>query len=652
MAPRDFSRHSSFCVHHAAFIPHPSSLIRHPSRRRGFVLILVVIVIALLTLVCFTFSEMMLGERKAAVVGGRQAQALAAADSGVQLARIFLLKTQDVQNQAGGWYDNSTQFCALTVVDNVNPSARIKVTIISPLEVNGIPGGGIRYGLENESAKFNINNVLSFEKSSSKSSSTKTGSSGSGSTSTSGGTGTGTSGGTSTGSSGGTGAGTSAGTTGGTTGTTGTGSTSGSSTTSSSSSTSTSSGGAGGEAVLMNLPGVTQDVADCILDWIDTNDQAREFGAETEYYSNLNPPYLPKNGPLSTIDELLLVKGVTPSLLYGSDINRNGRVDTDEPTNLNQPNVDNTDGSMSTGWSSCLTLYSKEKNVQSNGQAKIDLNSGDLQTLSTDLQNAQITDEQIQFILAYRVYGPATSTSSSQQTSGSGSKTSSQSRSSGGSGSSGSGATVSELITKAATAQLTSVVELIGAKVQITNQTSQGGQAGGSQSQSSTTMQSPFTDSTGDMSSYLPTLMDACTVDSSQEIVGRVNINLAPKAVLMTVPNFTSEIADQIIAQRTMDPKSLDAAHKFATWLLSDGIVTVEQWKKWNLDKYITCGGDVYRVQAIGFFDDGGVAARIEAILDASTQPPTVLFWRDMSHLGRGFTLEELGSTSTSTTTR
>ena len=89
-------------------------------------------------------------------------------------------------------------------------------------------------------------------------------------------------------------------------------------------------------------------------------------------------------------------------------------------------------------------------------------------------------------------------------------------------------------------------------------------------------------------------------------------------------------------------PKALDTSHSFATWLLSDGLVTLNQMKKF--EQYVTCGGDVYRVQAIGYFDDGGVAARIEVILDASTQPATVLFWRDISHLGRGFTLDELGS--------
>ena len=35
----------------------------------------------------------------------------------------------------------------------------------------------------------------------------------------------------------------------------------------------------------------------------------------------------PKNGPLETVEELLLVRGVTPQLLFGADINRNGQLD-------------------------------------------------------------------------------------------------------------------------------------------------------------------------------------------------------------------------------------------------------------------------------------------------------------------------------------
>jgi hypothetical protein len=395
--------------------------------------------------------------------------------------------------------------------------------------------------------------------------------------------------------------------------------------------------------MLMNLPGMTQDIADSILDWIDTDEQTREFGAETEYYCTLQPPYMPKNGPLSTIEELLLVRDVTPSLLFGSDVNRNGRIDPDEATsNASIPGVDNSDGSMNQGWSPYLTLYSKEKNVQPSGQPKINLNGSDLQQLSTDLQTAQLTDDQIQFILAYRLYGPYTDTKSTSQNSGSssasssGSKTSTAARGSSGSKSAGSNSGGDKLdLTKSGSTNLSSILDLIGAKVQIPAQPPQS---------QPTTLDSPFTDSSGDMATYLPLLMDACTVNTAPEIVGRININLAPKSVLMTIPGLTVDLVDQIISQRTMDTKNADAGRKYETWILSEGIVTLKQMKA--LEPYVTCGGDVYRIQAIGFFDDGGVAARIEVIVDASTQPATVLFWRDISHLGRGFTLEELGTAS------
>ncbi len=58
-------------------------------------------------------------------------------------------------------------------------------------------------------------------------------------------------------------------------------------------------------------------VSDSILDWIDTDDNAKLSGAEDEYYLGLNPPYYCKNGPLDDISELLLIQGITPELYYG-----------------------------------------------------------------------------------------------------------------------------------------------------------------------------------------------------------------------------------------------------------------------------------------------------------------------------------------------
>jgi type II secretory pathway component PulK len=601
------------------------------SPRQGVVLILVVVVIALLTLVCFTFSELMLSERKAVVISGRQSQALAAADSGVQMARVFLLNTKDVQDQAGGSYDNSTLFRGALVVNDPSPNARLRCTIVAPLLENGIPTG-IRFGLENESAKLNINNILQASKSTKKSSSSGGSTAGSSSTGSSKSGGSNSSGSSSSGGGASSASGASSGT--------------GSTSTSASGTTSTASA-SDPRTLLMNLPGMTQDIADSILDWLDTDDQPREYGAETEYYSTLQPPYQPKNGPLSTVEELLLVRGVTPALLFGNDVNRNGRIDPDEATsNISIPGVDNSDGSMNQGWSAYLTLYSKENNLQANGQPKINLNESDLEQLSTDLQAVQLTDDQLQFILAYRLYGPYTDPNASTKDVNSeraapATLKSPTPRASNNSKSPDSKSSGNQPdLTQKGVGQLSSILDLIGAKVSIPAAQGQGGGQPGKP----TILPSPFTNSSSDMIAYLPLLMDSCTVNTSPEIVGRININQASKSVLLSIPGMTPDVVDEIIARRTMDTKGADISHKYETWLLTEGIVTLKQMKA--LEPYVTCGGDVYRIQAIGYFDDGGVAARIEAIVDASTQPATVLFWRDISHLGRGFTLEELGSQS------
>jgi len=76
--------------------------------------------------------------------------------------------------------------------------------------------------------------------------------------------------------------------------------------------------------ILMALPNMTEEIADSILDWVDEDDEEREYGTESSFYSSLSPAYAPKNGPLDSLDELLLVKGVTPELLFSLDTNRNG----------------------------------------------------------------------------------------------------------------------------------------------------------------------------------------------------------------------------------------------------------------------------------------------------------------------------------------
>ncbi len=63
--------------------------------------------------------------------------------------------------------------------------------------------------------------------------------------------------------------------------------------------------------------GLLMDFADSILDWVDIDETRSPYGAESDYYQNLESPYKSKNREMDSIDELLLVKGITPEIFYG-----------------------------------------------------------------------------------------------------------------------------------------------------------------------------------------------------------------------------------------------------------------------------------------------------------------------------------------------
>ena len=56
---------------------------------------------------------------------------------------------------------------------------------------------------------------------------------------------------------------------------------------------------------------------DSILDWLDTDSSAREYGAEEEFYQSLELPRHCRNGEFVMMEELLLVNGVTPDMFHG-----------------------------------------------------------------------------------------------------------------------------------------------------------------------------------------------------------------------------------------------------------------------------------------------------------------------------------------------
>jgi DNA uptake protein ComE-like DNA-binding protein len=588
------------------------------------VLLVVLVVIALLALGAYSFSELMVSESHATGVFGREAQARAAADSGVEVVTAVLgLPSEE------GAYENivhDPQNFVQTIKDANGPRGRARFSLVAPNE-SDVTCTTIRFGLIDESSKLDINALVAAEQKQQSRSMTATSG---GTTAASGSTG-----GSSTSSSLGS-----------------TASTSGSSSSSTDGTSGTVSASDPASRLLM-IPGMTYELADAILDFIDGDDTPRANGCESEYYTSLNPAYSAKNSPLESLDELLLVRGVTPELLYGEDFNRNGLLDPNENDGDASWPPDNADGALQLGWSAYLTVHGREKNTRWDGTNRININDNNLADLYDKLEQ-EFDATVAQFVIAYRVSSQAQA-AVNQLAGGA------NSSSSGGSPSSGGGnATTANLnqqysqlqqaatrlgsmigggsgavtrggmdLSKGAGKQITSLYELIGATAQAT--------VNGSVQ----TLQSPWMADSGSMTTYLPSLLDTLSTNTDEFTDGRINATQARYETLLTIPGMNEALAETILGKRQgADGAPLvDTTGSRATagWLVIEGIIDLPTMQQ--LDPYLTGRGGIYRVNSIGYFDEAGPFTRLEAVIDTtqSKKPPVILFLKDLTDLGRGY---------------
>jgi type II secretory pathway component PulK len=134
-----------------------------------------------------------------------------------------------------------------------------------------------------------------------------------------------------------------------------------------------------GRNLMLKLPGMNETIADSLADWIDGNDNALTNGAESSYYGSLEEPYRAKNSRLETIEEMLLVKGMSRELLYGYDLNHDGVLDEAEQKSAPPISSTSTGGYRDDGRGiyPFVTVYSIESNSSSaTGQQRMNLNSG------------------------------------------------------------------------------------------------------------------------------------------------------------------------------------------------------------------------------------------------------------------------------------
>lgn len=411
--------------------------------------------------------------------------------------------------------------------------------------------------------------------------------------------------------------------------------------------------------MLIKLPMLSdnQNVAAAIVDWIDGDSEPRDNGAEADAYSGLTPPYYPKNGPLESLDELLLVQGMTPQLLYGNDLNRNGMIDGNETAS---------DPTTDLGLSGYLTIYSREQNISSGNTQRLDLNEKDLSTLYPNLVNA-VGEDLATFIVLYRQNGgkqistSSSSSGSSGSSSGSSggssnkssttksttkttggdndaddvSKSNTSNNSSNSNNSSSSNSVAGNLsdaagsldLTKKASNKINSLFDLLNSQVTVPGQ---------NKNDPSIVYDSPLNSSDGQQQ-LLPALFDQTTVNNQMEIPARVNINTAPPPVIAALPGLSNDNVQTILSTRpSLDSlTAADPIFQTPAWLMLKANIPLNTVK--GLEKYVNTRSQVYRVQSIGYFDKNGPFTRLEAVIDTNAGRPRIIMFRDLSLLGKGF---------------
>jgi type II secretory pathway component PulK len=551
----------------------------------------VLVAIAMLALAGYRYADLMTSEYVAIKKASDSVRARALAASGIHYAAALVGDPTSMQAMNNNPYDNSAYFQDKTVQagGDVPPGKQGFFSIVAPVDPNDTSANGqlYRFGVLDETGKINLNSLFKIDKS-----------------------------------------------------------------------------GQYGYNVLMMLPLMTDDIANSILFWLDPSGTPRSSGAAADYYSGLTPPYFPRNGPLDSLEELLLIRGVTPQLLYGGDKNRNGVLDPDEQD----------DGSGNPiGWAPYLTIFSREQNIASDGSPRIYLNDGDLTTLQSNLSTALANDDLVNFIIAYRMYGPASNAPTTQskgktltkttlqggvsngplsgQNAGGGKTGGMTGGATGGAGGGASGGTT-QMGTKISgntlnsggnggkgksgggSNNISSIFSLINTYVSIPSTDPKG---------QPTLYPSPLNDS-GQLANLLPILLDKTTTTKGTELPARININTAPLTVLSALPYLQQSDVQTIMEMRPTPQNGNLNQPEFQTitWLITQAGYSPSAVQQ--LEKYITTYSQVYRVQAVGYFEGGGATARFEAVVDANNGRPRILYYRDITELGKGFDLSNNSS--------
>jgi DNA uptake protein ComE-like DNA-binding protein len=406
---------------------------------------------------------------------------------------------------------------------------------------------------------------------------------------------------------------------------------------------------------LTNIPNMTPDVVDAIIDWRDADDNVQGLGAESDYYANRSLGYKPRNGNFRSFAELELVAGAWPQYVRGEDWNLNGRLDANENDgNKSFPN-DKPDGKLDGGWSKFLTATSVQSPMSLSGEDKLPLKGADPESLTKRLG---IDADQAKALATYGNQPNAKpealiATPLSQLASGGtggtggtgGGSSGSTGGKSGGTGASGgrsSGASSASTSMSASTGGSSSGGMSSSGGKQSSGGAGRGstgsGGSGGSGSPSAAGGGSSGRSSSGRSSggtggasavadltnAQLRAVLRETTADDfTKPVPGRMNINTVPDSVLKEVMEIDPRLADAIIARRRAKPEGITSLADLSDMSGINPTVLTQLATQFDVTS------SVYTVTSRGRAATTGAEVEIEAVVDKSQLPAKIISYRE-----------------------
>lgn len=362
---------------------------------------------------------------------------------------------------------------------------------------------------------------------------------------------------------------------------------------------------------LTTLKDLRPEVAAAIIDYRDRDSNVTHGGAEAEEYAAMQPPYKPRNAPLRTLREMLMVRHTPRDLLLGEDANLNGLLDPEEDDgDANYP-PDNGDGRLDAGWSGLLTVASSVRDVNAAGESRVNVQEAgesdlaNVRGFSQEIARAIVQSrgqnrlESLADLLEVRATPPNNQPQGGPPPGGG---------PPGGQPNPGRGP-----VAVPAFPVVRAPVPQAGPPGQPPQQAGPPGTVPTRQQPSGPPLISE---------QLLMDVADDLTVLSTSVQAGAVNINTAPVEVLECLPGMTRELAEAVVRYRSSSGYFPNVA-----WLLKVDGLTRDIFK--SVAPRVTARSETFRILSEGLVTSTGARKRIQVVVRVSSSSVSTLSYRE-----------------------